>query len=102
MQGEWSSKKKKKKKCIHTHKKQNKRKSYVQIRRESRNNGMESLDMNPQARDQSNNVPVNNAINWSIKCSGSSKMWLLHSLQIIQKIPNIWSMLPQPVPPPHQ
>ena len=48
---------------------------------------MELLDVNPQAHDQSNNVPINKAMRWSIKCSWSSKKQLLHSLQIhiIQK-----------------
>lgn len=34
------------------------KKKNVQKRRESKNNGMESLDVNPQARDQLNKVPV--------------------------------------------
>ena len=36
----------------HTKNKTKEKANYVQVRRESRNNGMESLDMNPQARDQ--------------------------------------------------
>ena len=32
------------------------------MRRESKNNGMKSLEVNPQERDQSNSVPVNNAM----------------------------------------
>ena len=75
IQGEWSSK--------NIFKQTRKKANYVQIRREAKNNGMKSLEVNPQERDQSNSVPVNNAMSWSTKCSWSSKMQPLCSLQII-------------------
>ena len=46
------------------------------------NIGMESLEVSPQARDQSNRVPTNNAMSWSPECFKSLITRLLHSLQI--------------------
>ena len=56
MQQEWSSEK------IYT--KAQKKENCVQIRRESKNNGTESIEVNPQEQDQSNNIPINEAMSW--------------------------------------
>lgn len=55
---------------------------YVQNLRESTNIGRESLDVIPQARDQSNKVPMNDTSICSPKFSISSKVRLFLSLQI--------------------
>ena len=44
--------------------------NYVQEERESKNNGVDSLEVNPHSRDQSNNVPANKARSLSL---GSTK-----------------------------
>ena len=43
--------------------------NYVQQKREYKSNGMESLEVTPQARDQAKKVPTNNANSWSPLCS---------------------------------
>lgn len=43
---------------------------------------MESLDVNAQAREQSNKVPTKEAKSWSPQPSKSSNVRLLHTLQM--------------------
>lgn len=50
---------------------------------------MESLEVNPQAQDQANEVPTTSANCWSPVCSKSSKVWLLLLLLLMQ----LWNHL---------
>ena len=58
--------------------------NYVQEERKSKNNGVDSLEVNPHSRDQSNKVPTNKARSLSLGSTKSSKMRLFSSFQIIQ------------------
>ena len=52
-------------------KKKRGKKNYVQGKRKSINNLMESLEVNPQAQDRSKKVPVYNAMSWYLNAPKS-------------------------------
>jgi len=54
----------------------------LQRERELRNKGRDSLEMSPQALDQSKREPIKEASNWSSDLSKSSKVHRLRSFQI--------------------
>ena len=74
----------KRKKQTDRKKQHNKQKNNKELNtmREQRNKGSESLEVSPQALDQSKREPLKEAINWSLDLSMSSKVRQFRSLQI--------------------